>query len=181
MPPGNDPRNDPLRSPFAVYPGDPVAGQAAGRGRLAALVGTAAAAALIATVGTWEGKRNVPYADVIGVMTVCYGETQREMRRYSDAECAALLADRLADYAGPVLARNPELRGHDPQTVAAASLAYNIGVGNYRKSSVARLFSAGQWRAACDAFLKWNRAGGREIRGLTRRREAERAICLRGL
>jgi len=149
--------------------------------RLAVLIGTGAAAALIATTAAWEGKSNAPYSDVVGVMTVCYGETQQPMRRYSDAECKAMLADRLADYAGPVLARNPELRGHDSQVVAASSLAYNIGVANYRRSSVARLFSAGRWKEACDAFLKWNRAGGREIKGLTNRRKAERAICLRGL
>lgn len=151
------------------------------KGRLPALVGVSAAAAMIATVAAWEGKSNVPYRDVVGVLTVCYGETQMPMRRYSDAECRAMLSDRLADYAGPVLERNPELRGHDSQLVAASSLAYNIGVANYRRSSVARLFSAGRWKEACDAFLKWNRAGGREVRGLTNRRKAERAICLKGL
>ena len=173
--------NEPQRSPLAVYPQDTVAGQPQGKGRLAALVGASAATALIATVAAWEGKSNVPYSDVIGVMTVCYGETQMPMRRYSDAECKAMLSDRLADYAGPVLRRNPELRGHDSQLVAASSLAYNIGAATYNRSSVARLFSAGRWREACDAFLKWNRAGGREVRGLTNRRKAERAICLNGL
>lgn len=151
------------------------------KGRLAVLIGASAATALVATVAAWEGKSNVPYRDVVGILTVCYGETHQPMRRYTDAECKAMLEDRLADYAGPVLERNPELRGHDAQLVAASSLAYNIGVGNYRKSSVARLFSAGRWREACDAFLRWNRAGGREIKGLTNRRKAERAICLKGL
>ena len=150
--------------------------------RLAALVGTAAAGALVATVGAWEGKSNVPYRDVVGVLTWCYGETQgRPQARYTDAECKAMLEDRLADYAGPVLQRNPELRGNDPQLVAASSLAYNLGAANSRRSSVARLFSAGRWREACDAFLQWNRAGGRVIKGLDNRRRAERAICLRGL
>lgn len=151
--------------------------------RLAVLIGTGAAAALIATTAAWEGLSTDPYADKLahGILTVCYGDTEVEMRRYTKAECQELLGDRLADYAAPVLARNPELKGHDAQIVAATSLAYNIGVGNYRKSSVARLFSAGRWKEACDAFLKWNRAGGREIKGLTNRRKAERAICLRGL
>jgi lysozyme len=61
------------------------------------------------------------------------------------------------------------------------SLAYNIGTGAYCRSSVDRQFDAGNWRAGCDAMLKWNKAGGREIRGLTQRRQRERAICLRGL
>lgn len=148
--------------------------------RLAAIVGTAAAG-LIAVVTQFEGLRNEPYRDVAGILTVCVGETRVPMRRYTDAECENMLADGLADFAEGVLERNPELRGHDPQLLAATSLAYNIGIGAYNRSTVARRFSAGDWRGACNAFLAWNRAGGREVRGLTLRRQKEREICLRGL
>jgi lysozyme len=150
-------------------------------GKLAATIGAGAAAALIALVGAWEGKSNDPYKDIVGVWTVCYGETQAKMQRYSDAQCSAMLSDRLADYAGPVLARNPELRGHDNQVIAASSLSYNIGVAAYRNSTVAKRFSAGNWKGACDAILMWNRAGGRVVKGLDNRRKAERAVCLKGL
>lgn len=152
-----------------------------GRARLTKIVGAGAVAGLIAVVAQWEGVSNDPYKDLVGVWTVCYGETRVPMRRYTDAECKDMLADGLADFAGPVLKRNPELRGHDPQLIAAVSLSYNIGTDAYNRSTVARRFSAGDWRGACDAFLKWNRAGGRVVPGLTRRREAERKICLRGL
>ena len=155
---------------------------AKGTRRLQATMGGAGVAAmLIAAVAAFEGKRNDPYADMIGKMTVCYGETRVEMRRYSDAECKDMLADGLADFAGPVLQRNPELKGHDPQLAAAVSLSYNIGIANYRKSTVAKRFSAGQWRQACDAFLSWRFAGGREVQGLLNRRRAERDLCLRGV
>lgn len=152
-----------------------------GKKRLAGAVGAGAAALLIATIGTFEGKRNDPYKDIVGVMTVCYGETRVEMRRYTDAECGDMLASGIADFAEPVLQRNPELKGKDPQLAAAVSLAYNIGIGNYNKSTVAKRFSARQWRQACDAFLSWRFAGGREVAGLLRRRQAERTLCLRGL
>lgn len=148
---------------------------------LAGLIGTGAAGALIAFVGAWEGKSNVPYLDIVNVRTVCYGETQVAMRRYTDQECRDMLERRLVDYAGPVLDRNPELKGHDNQIIAAASLAYNIGVPAYNRSTVARRFSDGNWRGACDAFLMWSRAGGRTVKGLLRRRQAEREVCLRGL
>lgn len=151
-----------------------------GMKRLTALVG-AAALGMVAVVGGFEGKENDPYRDIVGVWTVCYGETRVAMRRYSDAECRDMLADGLADFAGPVLRRNPELKGHDAQLIAATSLAYNIGVRAYERSTVAKRFSAGDWRGACDAFMAWNRAGGREVPGLTKRRAKERAICLRGL
>lgn len=152
-----------------------------GKGKLVALIGGSAAVGLLALVGTWEGKKNEPYRDIVGVWTVCYGETRVEMRRYTDDQCKDMLADGLADFAGPVLARNPELRGHDAQIVAASSLAYNIGPAAYRRSTVAKRFSAGNWRGACDAFLSWSFAGGRQVKGLLNRRKAERDICLRGL
>jgi len=152
-----------------------------GRKRLAAVIGTAAVAGMIAVVAQFEGKSNDPYRDLVGVWTVCYGETRVAMRRYSDAECRDMLAEGLADFAGPVLKRNPELEGHDPQVIAATSLAYNIGIAAYNRSTVAKRFSLGDWRGACDGFLAWNRAGGRVVKGLADRRRKERAICLRGL
>jgi len=151
-----------------------------GKGKLTALVG-GAALGLIAVVGMFEGKSNDPYEDIVGVTTVCFGETRVEMRRYTDAECDDMLAEGLSDFAGGVLKRNPELKGRDPQLLAATSLAYNIGVGAYNRSTVAKRFSAGNWKGACDAFLMWTKAGGREIKGLRLRREKEREICLRGL
>ena len=151
-----------------------------GKSMLTATVG-GAALGLIAVVGMFEGKSNDPYLDIVNVPTVCYGETRVEMRRYTDAECDDMLAEGLTDFAKGVLERNPELRGHDAQTLAATSLAYNIGLTAYRRSTVAKRFSAGNWKGACDAFLMWTKAGGREIKGLRLRREKERAICLRGL
>lgn len=158
----------------------PAPARMTGKAKLAALVGTAAAG-LIAVVAQWEGKSNDPYADLIGKATVCYGETNVPMRHYTDAECEDMLAGSLADYAAAVLVRNPELRGHDPQIVAASSLSYNIGNAAYARSTVAKRFSAGDWRGACDAFRSWVYAGGRRVQGLVNRREAERKICLRGL
>lgn len=152
-----------------------------GNRRLAGTVGAGAAALLIAVVGTWEGKRNDPYRDIVGVMTVCYGETRVAMRRYSDVECKEMLADGLADFAEPVLKRNPELFGHPEQLAAAVSLSYNIGSKAYAGSTVARRFSQGRWAQACDAFLMWSKAGGREVNGLLNRRKDERRLCMTGL
>ena len=152
-----------------------------GKARLVATTGATAAVLLMSLVGVFEGKRNDPYKDIVGVWTVCYGETRVAMRRYSDGECEDMLADGLADFAGPVLNRNPELAGRPYQLAAATSLAYNVGLANYGKSTVARRFSAGNFRGACDAFLMWTRAGGKVVNGLVKRRQQERAICLKGL
>lgn len=167
--------------PQKPTPIQPMVPETPGRKRLAGIVGASAVAGLIAVVAQWEGKSNDPYRDLVGVWTVCYGETRVEMRRYSNAECEDMLANGLADFAGPVLKRNPELRGRDPQLIAAVSLSYNIGSAAYDRSTVARRFSAGDFKGACDAFLMWTKAGGREVKGLRNRRENERQICLRGL
>jgi lysozyme len=61
---------------------------------------------------------------------------------------------------------------------AMVSLSYNIGLGNFGKSSVLRLHNAGEYTDAADAFLLWNKAAGRVFAGLTRRREEERELYL---
>lgn len=141
---------------------------------------TAALSLATPEIMRWEGKRNDPYRDLVGVMTVCHGETRAPMRHYSDAECAALLEQRLErDYARPVLACAPALAGRTHAFAASISLAYNIGPAGFCRSQVARRFNAGDWRGGCEAMLLWDRAGGRRLPGLARRRAAERALCLR--
>lgn len=61
---------------------------------------------------------------------------------------------------------------------AMVCLAYNIGLGNFKGSSVVRRFNMGNMAGAADAFLMWDKAGGKTMRGLVRRRAAERALFL---
>ena len=119
----------------------------------------------------------------MGIPTVCWGDTKNVQmgKRQTDAQCDDRLERQLIAHARPVLACTPQLAGHPAQLAAAVSLAYNIGTGAYCGSTVARRFKAGDWRGGCEAMLAWNRAGGRVVAGLVRRRQAERAICLTGL
>lgn len=144
--------------------------------------GAAAGAMAVALVGGFEGLRLVAYRDVVGVATVCYGETRgvKMGDRHTKAECDAMLLKGLAEFEAGV-ERCVPVPMSDKTRVAHVSLAYNIGVGGYCKSSVARLANAGHMRASCDAFMKWNRAGGVVWPGLTRRRAAERDLCVAGL
>lgn len=59
---------------------------------------------------------------------------------------------------------------------ALCSLAYNLGAGNVGKSTLLRKLNAGDVSGASAEFPKWNRANGQIMRGLTRRRYAERAL-----
>lgn len=61
---------------------------------------------------------------------------------------------------------------------ALVSLAFNIGIGGFRRSSVLRNLNARHFDAAAQAFLSWNKAGGQVSRGLVRRREAEKKLFL---
>ncbi|MBT9176720.1 MAG: Lysozyme RrrD [Firmicutes bacterium] len=64
---------------------------------------------------------------------------------------------------------------------AAVQLSYNIGATAFCNSTVVRRFNAEDYIGACDAFLMWNKAGGRVVQGLVNRREAERQLCLGNL
>lgn len=172
----------------------------------ARIAGAAVAAALaIATpfIAGWEGKRNAAYLDAAGVWTICYGHTGPEVKmglRYSDDQCTAILREDIAKHVAPVLKCSPILKDHPNQLAGSASFAFNFGGPAYCGSKIARHFNAGDFKRACDAFLGWDnvrtgaylpgyrcfkaKSNGQiycKFPGLTRRREAERRLCLKGL
>ena len=151
-----------------------------GKGKLAAAIGAGAAALLIGVVSQFEGKSNDPYQDIVGVWTVCYGETQGQMKHYTDDECRDKLARGLLRYALPVQ-QCAGLEDHPNQLVAASSLAYNIGTKGFCNSTAAKRFKAHDYKGGCAAMLAWNRAGGKIVRGLDNRRRQEYKICMTGL
>lgn len=59
------------------------------------------------------------------------------------------------------------------RVAAVLSWVYNCGVGNYRISTFRRKVNEGSWEEAAEQCLKWNKANGKVMRGLTRRRKAE--------
>lgn len=67
---------------------------------------------------------------------------------------------------------------NENELAAMTSLAYNVGVAGFKKSTVLRAHNRGDKQAAARAFALWNRAGGVEMAGLTRRRAAEAALYL---
>lgn len=146
--------------------------------------GGAIAALAVAVIGGYEGLRTTAYRDVVGIPTVCFGETRGVHMgdRYTVDECKVMLGDALAEFETGMrrCLTNPDAIPDKPY-VAFLSLSYNIGTGAFCKSTVARRANAGDLRGACDAILAWNKAGGRVIDGLDRRRKEERALCLSGL
>jgi lysozyme len=70
------------------------------------------------------------------------------------------------------------LKPTQPQFDAMVSLAFNIGSSAFARSTVLRAHNAGDFAAASRAFSLWNKAGGKELRGLVRRRADESALYL---
>lgn len=146
----------------------------------------AACALCVSLTATYEGLRTKPYHDPgDGRLTVCYGETEREMRSYTAQECMSLLKDRQAMvYAPAVLKCVPAFADDSKRYAFAASIdaAYNAGTAAFCRSRMAQAFNAGQWKQGCDGFSGWFvTASGKKLPGLVKRREAERSLCLRGL
>lgn len=151
--------------------------------------GGAIVAMATAFIGAAEGLSLLAYPDPAtrgAPWTICYGHTGnvKPYQRDSIAQCKALLqADLAKTYAAGIekcLSAKTLASMPDTRYVAALSLAYNIGVGGFCASSVARDLNAGDVQAACDAFLLYNRAAGVVWSGLTTRRTEERRLCLEG-
>lgn len=159
--------------------------QPVGPGGLVGLLGVIAASLLMVTIPKDEGTEYRAYRDIVGVWTICNGDTNNVRPGMVETKegCQRRLEEQLIAHAAPVMRCTPRLGevGRDYQRAAAVSLAYNIGVSAYCRSTVDRRFDAGNWRGGCDAILMWNKAGGRVVRGLVLRRQREREICLRGL
>lgn len=144
-----------------------------------------AVALLIATpfVMDWEGNELKTYHDPVGIPTACSGVTGPDIKMgkiYTQAECYELNGVAIMEHAEAVdrLITQPLTA----KTKAAfISFTYNVGENALRKSTLRRKANAGDLRGACYELPKWVYAGGRKLRGLVRRREAEKELCLAGL
>jgi lysozyme len=154
-----------------------------GKRGLAAFVGGAAAASLLLFTPAQEGTKLTTYRDLGGVLTYCTGATENAQwgRTYTPAECAAQLDRDLERHAAGIARCIPLERLTDGQKVAFVDAAYNIGIASFCASSMARKTNAGDMVGACNALPMWNRVGGREVAGLTKRRQRERELCMKGL
>ncbi len=122
------------------------------------------------------------YQDSVGVWTIGYGHTGdhvTEGLHITQSQAEQILRqdlERFEDGVDAVLADDADTS--DNEFGAMVSLAYNIGLGAFARSSVLRYHNAGQKDAAAQAFLMWDHAGGVALPGLRRRRKEERGLYL---
>jgi len=129
----------------------------------------------------FEGCRLAAYRCPAGVWTIGWGETRgvKEGDVWTQGQADAVLLRRVGQFMIATLKRCPQLHAEPPERLAAStSLAYNIGVGAFGASSVCRKTKRRDITGAGNSFLLWNKAGGRVLRGLTLRRQSERARFL---
>ena len=127
----------------------------------------------------FEGCKLKAYKCPADVWTIGYGHTDgvKEGDVITQEKADALLASDLDLFSSGVkrlVSANLDYN----QLGALVAFAFNVGLGNFRHSSLLRLVNQGDFLDAANEFLKWNKANGKVLPGLTRRREAERALFL---
>lgn len=140
-------------------------------------------------IKTSEGFRSSPYKDANGLPTIGYGN-----RFYEDATPVSmddpeidevrgeeLLADMLNSDFCPRIEKLLIVPVTDNQFGALTCLAYNIGMGNFKNSTVLKCTNCRHWSDAAQSFALWNKARGIVLPGLITRRAAEAALYLKGL
>lgn len=142
-------------------------------------------AATLDLIKEFEGCRLTAYQDSVGVWTIGYGTTARAKLGIDPQAGMTITQDEAEGYLRKGVQKfASEIRPLITQPInenefgAFVSLAYNIGSGAFSKSSALRNFNAGNKAAAAESILLWNKAGGQVLRGLVRRREAEKALFL---
>ncbi|WP_075180567.1 lysozyme [Pantoea sp. 1.19] len=152
------------------------------RKKLIAAAGGGAIAIAAVLIPPFEGVEHKPYQDVVGVWSVCYGHTGKDIiksKTYTEPECQALLNKDLRTVANQI---DPLIKRPIPDTTRAAlySFAYNVGAGAFRQSTLLKKINAGDTAGACNELRRWTYAGGQQWKGLMNRREIERDVCLWG-
>jgi len=142
-----------------------------------------AGASLLALVGNFEGSQQVAYADRLayGVPTVCNGHTGPDVKvgeKWTVERCNAILVKDIEAH-GERLLSCVTVAINQHEYDAYTSWAYNIGTGAACGSTAIKLLNSGRRVESCNQLLRWDRAGGRVVKGLTNRRKAERDLCLK--
>ena len=137
----------------------------------------------MALIRPWEGDPLKSYQDIVGVWTACVGHTGPDVipnHTYTRAECDAMFAsDTGKAYAYVAKCIRQDLPV--PMLAAFTSLTFNVGARAVCGSTLQAKANAHELNQACGQIMRWNRAGGKVVRGLTLRREAEYKLCMKGV
>ena len=153
----------------------------------------------IQLIKSFEGCHNQPYKCPASLWTIGFGRVlypdqarlktgerasyplrSEHNRVFANDEIDALLEADLLRFEAGVLRLCPAAADNQCHLDAMVSFAFNVGLGNLQSSTLRMKYNREDYEGAADEFLKWNKSGGKVLRGLERRREAERALFLAG-
>lgn len=128
-------------------------------------------------VKEFEGCKLTAYQDIAGVWTIGFGHTGKEVHaglvwtqtQADEALTNDLLhASTLLSLYSPGLANGP--------LDALTDFVFNLGIGNYRTSTLCKYVNAQDWENVKAQLMVWDHSNGTIVPGLLRRREAEAAL-----
>lgn len=123
----------------------------------------------------FEGFHPTPYRDPVGYWTVGYGHLIKKSEsfgRLTEAEAEALLIEDLREVEA-MINHYVKVPLNDNQYASLVSLVFNIGAGNFAKSTLLRKLNEGDYAAVPREMKRWARAKNQKLKGLQRRRLAE--------
>ncbi|MHC8408277.1 lysozyme [Pseudomonas sp. TMB3-21] len=132
-------------------------------------------------IKSFEGLRLNSYQDSVGVWTIGYGTTRGIGPRMTitNDQAEQMLMKDIARFE-PEVERLVKVPLNQHQWDALLSFVYNVGAMNLGTSTLLKLLNTRNYAAAAEQFPRWNKAGGKVLNGLVKRRAAERRMFVGG-
>jgi lysozyme len=128
-------------------------------------------------VEEFEGCQLTAYQDIAGVWTIGYGHTGKDVYEgltWTQSQADEALQHDINAAAALLAMYSPGLS--DGPLAALTDFVFNLGIGNYRTSTLCKCVNAQDWDGAKAQLLLWDHSNGKIVPGLLRRREAEAAL-----
>lgn len=127
----------------------------------------------------WEGVRLKSYQDSVGVWTIGYGHTKtaKPHQEISLKQAHELLEQDIKQHES-YIDRYVKVYLTQNQYDALSSFVFNLGGGALQKSTLLKKLNQGDYKGAGGEFLRWTKAGGKELKGLVNRRKEESRMFL---
>ena len=139
----------------------------------------AVSATCLVGIATHEGYRSEAYKDAVGIPTIGFGETAGvKMGDKTTPERALVQLLSSTEKHADTIRQCIKVPLYQHEFDAYISLAYNIGTGAFCRSTLVKKLNAKDYAGACEEIKRWNKAGGKVLPGLVKRREAEYRMCM---
>lgn len=137
--------------------------------------------AAVDIIKEFEGYRSKAYLDAVGIPTIGYGFVKGVSLgdTITKEDAVKRLEDEISEHTAAIHQR-VKVPLYQYEYDALASFIFNVGKGAFARSTLLKKLNQGDYKGAADELLRWDKAGGKSLRGLTRRREAERKMFLGG-